>query len=66
MIKLNNMLIQKNCIDERVIITFVMIYFLKNEKTINQSEYVLILNKGIKFLRENKFDYEEILNVISK
>jgi hypothetical protein len=56
----------KNCIDERVIITFVMIYFLKNEKTINQSEYVLILNKGIKFLRENKFDYEEILNIISK
>ena len=43
-----------------------MIYFLKNEKTINQSEYILIINKGIKFLRDNNFDYEEILKEIPK
>ena len=56
----------KNCNDEKVIITFVMIYFLKNEKTINQSEYILIINKGIKYLRGNNFDYETVINNIIK
>ena len=56
----------KNCNDEKVIITFVMIYFLKNEKTINQSEYILIINKGIKYLRKNNFDYETVINNIIK
>ena len=56
----------ENCNDEKVIITFVMIYFLKNEKTINQSEYILIINKGIKYLRKNNFDYETVINNIIK
>ena len=64
--KVKQYLSSNNCNNEKVIITFVMIYFLKNEKTINQSEYILIINKGIKFLRDNNFDYEEILKEIPK
>ena len=51
---------KKNCKDEKIVITAFVVYYLKHEKSINQSEFLLIYNKAIKFLKEKSFDYQEI------
>jgi len=37
---------------ENIIITILVIYYLKNNKEICQSEYILIINKGLQYLQE--------------
>ena len=51
---------KNNCKDEKIVITAFVVYYLKHEKSINQSEFLLIYNKAIKFLKEKSFDYQEI------
>ena len=36
---------------EDIIITILIIYFLKNNKEIDQSEYTIIMNKGLEYLQ---------------
>ena len=56
----NDYFMKKNCKDEKIVITAFVVYYLKHEKSINQSEFLLIYNKAIKFLKEKSFDYQEI------
>ena len=37
---------------ENIIITILVIYYLKNNKEICQSEYILIINKGLQYLQD--------------
>ena len=36
---------------ENIIVTILVIYYLKNNENVNKSEYILIINKGIQFLQ---------------
>ncbi len=56
----NDYFMKNNCKDEKIVITAFVVYYLKHEKSINQSEFLLIYNKAIKFLKEKSFDYQEI------
>ena len=51
---------------EDIIITILIIYFLKNNKEIDQSEYTIIINKGLEYLQA--IGIEELLfkNIESK
>ena len=56
----NDYFMKNNCKEEKIVITAFVVYYLKHEKSINQSEFLLIYNKAIKFLKEKSFDYQEI------
>ena len=51
---------------EDIIITILIIYYLKNNKEIDQSEYTIIVNKGLEYLQT--IGVEELLfkNIESK
>ena len=47
-----------NCYNEKIIITFIIIKYLI---LINKKEYILIIQKGIQFLKDNNLDYNELI-----
>ncbi len=50
-----------NCKNEKIIITFIIIKYLIS---INQKEHILIIQKGIQFLKDNNFDYNELIKYL--
>ena len=42
-------------------ITFMIIKYLLS---INQKEHILIIQKGIQFLKDNNFDYNELIKYL--
>ena len=52
---------------ENIIVTILVLYYLKNNKDIDQNEYLLIINKGIQYLQNlgiKELLYENIENNI--
>ena len=48
---------------ENIIVTILVLYYLKNNKDIDQTEYLLIINKGLQYLKNlgiKEFLYENI------
>ena len=37
--------------EENILVTILVLYYLKNNKDIDQIEYLLIINKGLQFLQ---------------
>ena len=53
---------------ENIIVTILVLYYLKNNKDINQTEYILIINKGLQYLQNlgiKELLYENIKNNIN-
>ena len=50
-----------DCKNEKIIITFIVIKYLMS---INQKEHILIIQKGIQFLKDNNFDYYELVKYL--
>ena len=51
---------------EDIIITILIIYYLKNNKEIDQSEYTIIVNKGLEYLQSIGIKELEFKNIESK
>ncbi len=58
--KIEQFFLDSNYNDKKIIITFFILYYLKNDKSINQIEFMLIYNKAIKFLKKYNIEYYEI------
>ena len=58
--KIQKIFSDRNNDDKNIIITFFIVYYLKNDKSINQIEFMLICNKAIKFLKKYNIEYYEI------
>ena len=58
--KIQKIFSDRNNDDKNIIITFFIVYYLKNDKAINQIEFMLICNKAIKFLKKYNIEYYEI------
>ena len=62
--KISKILKSKNIINKGIYISFLVLYYLKKNSSIDVKEYRFIINKGIKFLNSSGINYEEIEKLI--
>ena len=62
--KISKILKSKNIINKDIYISFLVLYYLKKNSSIDVKEYRFIINKGIKFLNSSGINYEEIEKLI--
>ena len=62
--KIKNYLNEKKIEDnlEKILLTFIMIYYIENEEQNLINDYLLILEKGKKYLKKQNISYNVILN----
>jgi hypothetical protein len=62
--KINNYLNEKKIEDnlEKILFTFIMIYYIENKEQNLINDYLLILEKGKKYLKKQNISYNVILN----